>query len=121
MLSPAGAPGPIRILLATAPVDLRRGHDGLAALVRASWGEDVYAGHLFVFVGRRRDRIKVLWWETGGFALFHKRLERGRFRLPADPGNGPTLRLEAAELRLLLDGFDWRRVTPPPRWRPAGA
>jgi transposase len=57
-------------------------HDGLGAIVRNQWKLDLFSGHLVCFVGRRRNRIKVLFWSQGGFGLFYKRLERGRFRLP---------------------------------------
>lgn len=111
-------PASIRIFLATTPVDLRKGFDGLAALVRAQFGQDVFAGHLFVFLGRRRDRVKVLFWDRGGYALFYKRLERGRFRLPQVTATQTSVRLEATQLRLLLDGADWERVHLPCPWQP---
>ena len=66
-----------RIFLATAPVDMRRGHDGLEAFVCSELGADPYQGDLFVFVGRTRDRLKILSWERGGFVLIYKRLARG--------------------------------------------
>ena len=69
-----------RIYLAVEPVDMRKSIDGLMALVRSSFGEDVYSGHLFVFVSRRGDRVKVLTFSRGGFILYYKRLEQGRFR-----------------------------------------
>ena len=75
-------PESVRIYLATAPTDMRKGFDGLSALIEHELGEDVYSGHLFVFVSRRGDRVKILTWERGGFVLWYKRLERGRFRLP---------------------------------------
>lgn len=82
--------GSVRILLASEPVDMRNGIDGLAAIVQGAWREDAYAGHYFVFVSRRRDSVKILTWDNGGFVVFHKRLEAGRFRrlvaLLRDPG-----------------------------------
>ena len=75
-------PPSVRIYLATEPVDLRRGHDGLFAIVRNQWRMDPFAGHLFAFVGRRGNRIKILFWDRGGFVIYYKRLERSRFRLP---------------------------------------
>ena len=75
-------PPSVRIYLAVGQVDMRRGHDGLAAIVRGQWKLDLYGGHLFVFLGRRADRCKILFWDRGGFVLYYKRLERGRFRLP---------------------------------------
>ena len=78
-------PRSTRILLSAEPVDLRKSIDGLAALVRNGWKEDVFSGHLFVFMSRRSDRVKVLTWESGRFGLYYTRLERGRFRLPSVP------------------------------------
>ena len=77
LLSPGG-----RVFVTQEPIDLRRGHDGLSALVRAQWGDALFDGHLFVFLGRRFDRCKILFWERGGLVLYYKRLERGRFRPP---------------------------------------
>ncbi len=78
-------PPSVRVYLALDAVDLRRGHDGLCALVERRYQLDPHHGHLFAFVGRRRDRIKILYWDRGGFVLVYKRLERGRFRLPDAP------------------------------------
>ena len=63
-------PPSVRIYLASTLVDMRRGHDGLSALVRNHWDVDIYGGHLFVFVGRRADRCKILFWDRGGFVLY---------------------------------------------------
>ena len=71
-------PSSVKIFLATTPTDMRRGFDGLSALVTHDLGQDVFAGHLFVFVSRRGNRIKILSWDRGGFVLWYKRLERGR-------------------------------------------
>jgi transposase len=75
----------VQVWLSTEPVDMRRGHDGLLALVRSLGIADPYSGHLFVFLGRRSDRCKILYWSRGGFWVSYKRLERGRFRLPEVP------------------------------------
>jgi transposase len=74
-------PSSVRILLWREPVDLRRGFDGLAALV-GSVGEDVYSGHLFCFASKRRNRVKILMWQRGGFLMVYKRLSQGCFQLP---------------------------------------
>ncbi len=114
-------PPSVRIYLASEPVDMRRGHDGLAAIVQSQWAVDLYEGHLFVFVGRRSDRVKILFWDRGGFVLYYKRLERGRFRLPKmRPGEG-SVTLAAAELAMLLDGIDVAAVKQPKRWVPTKA
>lgn len=111
-------PPSVRIFLATRPTDMRKGHDGLAALVQRQMGQDVFSGHLFVFVSRRGNRIKILSWDRGGFVLWYKRLERGRFRLPRVGEDEAVLQLDSAELSMLVDGIDYSRVRKPPRWRP---
>lgn len=104
-----------------APIDLRRGHDGLSALVRAQWGEALFDGHLFVFLGRRFDRCKILFWERGGLVLYYKRLERGRFRPPEVTVDGLAIELDRTALTMLLDGIDVARVTRPLPWQPIRA
>ena len=111
-------PPSVRIYMAVEPVDLRRGHDGLAAIVRTQWGLDDYAGHLFVFLGRRRDRCKVLFFDRGGFVLYYKRLERGRFHAPQLSADGRRVEMDAAALAMLLDGIDVAHVRRPTPWRP---
>jgi transposase len=116
MLTPA--PG-AKIYLATETVDLRRGHDGLCALVRNTLGLDPYAGHLFVFAGRRLDRIKVLFWDRGGFVVYYKRLARGRFQLPHVPEGADRIVLDGTELAMLLGGFDLQRARRVAAWEPS--
>jgi transposase len=107
-----------RIIVATEPVDLRRGHDGLVTLVRSLWKEDPYCGALFVFFGRRSDRIKILFFSTGGFVVYYKRLEQGRFRLPEVPDGAERIVLTSGDLSMLLDGVDLRSVTRLRAWSP---
>lgn len=114
-------PPSVRIYLATGKVDLRRGHDGLGAIVRSQWKVDVYGGHLFVFVGRRADRCKILFWDRGGFVLYYKRLERGRFRVPKVETGASSVTIDATELAMLLDGIDVVMVKRPKRWEPPQA
>lgn len=111
----------VQVVLATEPVDLRRGHDGLVTLVRSLWRADPYSGTLFVFFGRRRDRVKVLYFSAGGFVLHYKRLERGRFSMPHVPAAASQVVLDAASLAMLLDGVDLRAIKRAPRWEPARA
>jgi transposase len=111
----------VQVVLATEPVDLRRGHDGLVTLVRSLWRADPYSGTLFVFFGRRRDRVKVLFFSAGGFVVYYKRLERGRFCMPHVPEAASQVVLDAASLAMLLDGVDLRAVRRAPRWEPARA
>jgi len=109
-------PPTVRIFLATAPADFRRGIDGLAALVRDRFGEDPFSGHLFVFRNRSGDRAKILFWDRSGFWLLLKRLERGTFRFPG--GEGARVEVEAAELALLLEGIDLAGAKRRPRFTP---
>jgi transposase len=111
-------PASVRVYLAIEPVDLRRGHDGLCALVRATYALDPHEGHLFAFVGRRGDRVKVLYWERGGFVVWYKRLERGRFRLPHVAPDAKSVVLDAASLAMLTDGVDLRTVRRLDAWAP---
>jgi len=109
----------VQIVLATAPIDLRRGHDGLITLVRSLWKADPYGGTLFVFFGRRMDRVKVLFFSAGGFVVYYKRLERGRFTMPRIPDGATQVVLDPASLAMLLDGVDLRAVRRAPMWEPA--
>jgi transposase len=97
----------MHIWLAAGITDMRRGFDGLASLVQEALYEDPFSGHLFVFRGRKGDRIKVLWWSGDGMCLFTKRLESGRFVWP-EVSSG-TVHLTQAQLSMLLEGIDWRR------------
>jgi transposase len=103
----------VRIYLNTAPTDMRKGFDSLAALVREALGQDPLTGHLFLFVGRSRDRLKILYWDKDGFAIWYKRLEKGTFRLPSLKSQircggkvGTSVELKASELAMLLEGID---------------
>lgn len=107
-----------KVFLATEPVDLRRGHDGLCSLVKNTLGLDPFAAHLYVFVGRRGERVKILFWDRGGFVLYYKRLARGRFRLPRVPAGADRVVLDATELAMLLGGFDVARAPRVSAWEP---
>lgn len=96
----------VRVYLCTSPTDMRKGFDTLAALVRDSLGYDPLSGHLFLFAGRNRDRLKVLYWDSDGYAIWYKRLEEGTFRLPAPQKAGASVELKASELAMLLAGID---------------
>lgn len=104
MIGPSAA---TRIWIAAGVTDMRRGFDGLAALVQARLQADPFSGQVFVFRGRRGDRIKVLWWDGDGLCLFAKRLEYGRFVWP-QVAHG-AVALTPAQLSMLLEGIDWRR------------
>lgn len=107
------ATGGVRVLVATRPVDFRKGAEGLAALVREGLGADPFSGTIFVFRARRADRVKLVFWDGTGMVLVSKRLEDGRFHWPGV--DDAILRLSAAQLQALLEGLDWRRVHEPRR------
>jgi transposase len=107
-------PGGVRVYLALGPTDMRKGFDGLAALVQTQLAQDPFAGHVFVFRGKRGDRLKLLYWDGQGLCLFAKRLERGRFVWPQ--ARDGTVTLTPAQLSMLLEGIDWR--APVRSWRP---
>jgi transposase len=99
-----GLSAAVRVYLATEPADMRKSFDGLAALASGSMALDPLSGHLFVFINRRRDRIKILYWDRDGLAVWAKRLERGTFRLPA--AGADRVEMTTAELAALLAGID---------------
>ena len=105
MIGPTGA---VRVLVATKPVDFRKGAEGLAALVRETMGADPFSGAVYVFRAKRADRIKLVFWDGTGVVLVAKRLEDGEFRWPKVQDS--AMHLTAAQLSALLEGLDWRRV-----------
>jgi len=107
----------VRVFLCTSPTDMRKGFDTLAALVRDGLGYDPLSGHLFLFIGRRRDRLKILYWDRDGFALWYKRLEQGTFRMPASRPEATSIELKASELAMLLEGIDLRSLRRRRRFR----
>ena len=101
----------VRIFAATEPVDFRKGFDGLVQIVRDGFCEDPFAGDLFCFFNRRRDRVKVLVWDRNGFWLHYKRLERGTFECIGDRGRGTRrIEIDRIELQLLLEGIALKSV-----------
>jgi transposase len=110
-------PSSVRIYVAAEAVDLRRGFDGLAALTRSVINQDPMCGHLFVFLNRRRDRVKILMWDRTGFVCLYKRLERGSFTIPSKPAGGQRhVEIDSWELGLMLEGVDLRGARRRPRW-----
>jgi transposase len=97
-----------RVLVATKPVDFRKGGDGLVALVRETLGEDPFSETIFIFRSKRADRLKILAWDGSGLVLFWKRLEHGAFRWP--PISDGVMRLSLSQLAALVDGMDWSRL-----------
>ena len=113
-----GLPPSVRIYFATDVVDMRNGIDGLRAIVEGVLRRDPFEGHLFVFIGKSRDKVKILFWDRGGFVVYLKRLERGRFQLPVVDARRKNVELQPAQLAMLLDGIDLnaRRLQ---RWSPS--
>lgn len=112
MIGPAGS---VRVLVAARPVDLRKGAEGLAGLVREQMAADPFCGTVYVFRAKRADRIKLIYWDGTGLCLFAKRLEDGDFRWPKIQDG--VIRLTSAQLGALLEGLDWRRVHQASRTR----
>jgi transposase len=113
-------PPSTRVFVATKPADMRRGFDGLFALVRDFLGEDPLSGHLFVFRNRAGDRLKILWWDRDGLAIWYKRLEEGTFRFPS-VADAVRLEMTWTDLQLVLQGIDPAKVKRSKRYqRPAG-
>ena len=105
MFGPTGA---VWVMMATRPVDFRKGVDGLAALVRDTMGADPFSGAVYVFRAKRADRVKLVFWDGTGVVLVAKRLEEGAFRWPRIEDG--VVRLTAAQISALLEGLDWTRV-----------
>ena len=110
-------PSSVKIYMSDRPIDMRKGFDGLIAIVRTQWQKDVFSGHLFIFLGAQGDRAKILYWDHGGFVLYYKRLERGRFKRPM-LARQTVIELDSAELFMLLDGIDIAKVKRKNHWHP---
>lgn len=103
-----------KIFLCRRATDMRKSYDGLSALVQSVFQENSLNGHFYVFVNRKRDRLKILFWDNGGFCLFCKRLEKGRFRFP----NGNSQEIDRASLQMIIEGIDLKSVKRLPRYTP---
>lgn len=115
MLMPLG----VKVFLATEPVDLRASFYRLASHVRSTLQTDPQNGHLYLFLGKRRNLVKILFWDRSGYCLFAKKLEQGRFTLPhAFPEGATRLEVDFAQLTLLLEGIDLQGSTRRPAWQP---
>ena len=102
-------PASVRVYLCASACDMRKRFDGLHALVAQSMDLDAFAGHLFVFANRRRDRIKILYWDRDGFAVWAKRLEEGTYAMPFGDTAEKRREITAAELGAILSGIDLMR------------
>jgi transposase len=95
-----------RVYLYMQPVDMRRSYDGLHAIVQAEFRCDIRLGDYFMFINRRRDRIKIMWWDRDGLAIFMKRLEAGTVQKPACQADAKSLVIDQAQLAMLITGID---------------
>ena len=112
-------PSSVRVYLCLSPCDMRRSFDGLHALVRDHLQLDAFAGHLYLSANKRRDRVKILYWDRDGFAIWSKRLEEGSYVIPGgEPGN-PRFEITTEELGALLSGIDLSCATRRKRYRRA--
>ena len=111
---------PGRVFLCTLPTDMRKSFDSLTGLVEQQLGQDPLAGDLFVFRSKRGDRLKLLYWDSDGLAIWYKRLEQGTFHWPSPQPGQCSVKVRAAELAMLLDGIDWQNAQRAQRYhRPA--
>lgn len=112
-------PRAVRVYFATGVTNLRKSFEGLSNEVRTVLSHEPLSGHVFVFLNRRRNQVKLLLWTRGGFTIVHKRLERGQFAFPSRVVEGATsVALDAHELSMLLEGVDMTDVRTSARWEP---
>jgi transposase len=112
MIVPAG----VKVHLALGYSDMRKGLNGLAALVQETLKQDPFSGHLFAFRGKSASMLKILFWDGNGLCLFTKKIDRGEFIWPRIMESGSTITLSAAQLAMLIEGIDWR--APERTWKP---
>lgn len=110
-------PASVRVYLCLTPTDMRRSFDGLHALVRDHLQLDAFAGHLYIFSNRRKDRLKVLYWDRDGFAVWAKRLEEGSFAIPSGEPASTRIEITTEELGAVLSGIDLQQATRRKRYR----
>lgn len=113
-------PASVRVYVCLTPCDMRRSFDGLQALVRDHLDLDPFAGHLYLFASRRRDRLKILYWDRDGFAVWSKRLEEGTYAIPFAEPHTRRIEMTPEELGALLSGIDLSTATRRKRYRRAG-
>jgi transposase len=112
-------PASVRVYLCLSPCDMRRSFDGLHALVRDHLQLDAFAGHLYLFANKRKDRVKILYWDRDGFAVWAKRLEAGSYVIPCGEPGSRRLEISAQELGALLSGIDLSSATRRKRYQRA--
>ena len=113
-----GLPSTVRIFLITEPTDMRKGFYTLADIIKRL-GKDPLSGHLFVFLSRKCDRCKILCWNDGGYILWYKRLERGRFKKPDISKEQTEISISSVQLTMILEGIDFRTIKKSRRWKPS--
>ena len=113
-------PSAVRAFLCTRAVDMRKSFDGLSGLVEECFRQELLTGHLFLFVNRRRDRLKALYFDHDGLAIWYKRLEVGSFQVP-DAGDRDGIELDPARLAMILSGIDLETARRRKRFRPAAS
>ena len=112
-------PRSVRVYFATQPMNLHKSFDGLSNEIRSALGHDPLSGHVFVFLNRRRNQVKLIVWTRGGWTIVHKRLERGTFTFPARVVEGAaSVSIDVHELAMLLEGIEVARAKTKPRWEP---
>lgn len=112
-------PRAVRVYFATQPMNLHRSFDGLSNEIRCALGHDPLSGHVFVFLNRRKNQVKLFVWTRGGFTIVHKRLERGTFTFPARvTADAKSVAIDVHELAMLLEGIEVARTKMKPRWDP---
>ncbi len=112
-------PRAVRVYFATQPMNLHKSFDGLSSEIRSTLGHDPLSGHVFVFLNRRRNQVKLIVWTRGGWTIVHKRLERGTFAFPARVVEGAaSVAIDVHELAMLLEGIEVSRAKTKPRWEP---
>lgn len=99
-----------RIFVSAGATDMRKGFDGLQGIVTAVLEQDPLSGHLFLFVNKRRDKLKILYWDGDGLAIWYRRLEQGTFQLPTLAEDQRSAEIRRDELMMLLRGIDFTRV-----------
>jgi transposase len=110
-------PHAVRVFLHAPATDLRKGFDALSGLVTAAFSQDPLSGHLFLFVNRRRDRLKILYWDRDGLAIWYKRLETGSFQLPVVAPDAVSVEMSPTQLSLILSGIDLRSARQRKRYQ----
>ena len=114
-------PASVRVYLCLSPCDMRLSFDGLHALVRDHLQLDAFAGHLYLFASRRRDRVRIMYWDRDGFAIGTKRLEEGVYKIPCGEPGARRIEITSEELAALLSGIDLSTATRRKRYRRAQA